>query len=490
MSVSAIINNFADLMRDAVPWFLVGAVLGVVAQVLVKPAWMLRWIQSERASVFHATVAGALLPGSSLTTVPLAVSLKSQGARLGTLTAFILISPLLSPETIVLTAAMLGGKMTVGRIVIPILMSLAMGLVLNALEKRTNSIFRLPKAAGALKQDGCCASETAEERPRFWPSFGKLLHPLWIYLLVGLLAVAVLQEWVTPADVAQYMHGGVLAYVIAAAVGIPLYVCEGAEVPLTFSLLKMGVGSGPAFTFLLASVGTCIPTIALAPRVIGWAATGVYVAAWLLLALGGGWLMNFWFNMKTRIPLLTSMLSLALMATSVRADVCVWRDPERTMQKIFPQARDYKTRTEKMTPERMAAIEKAIGVPLEVTERKEFDLYEITGQVDGKVQTIGTILALAGKGEYGTIEVVIGVNTDRKVAGVYIQRSRERVTRALQSPEFLQQFAGKTKEDGFNVGKDIKPASPDAAAASRVAAFVVKKMLVFHDVLTSGENKP
>lgn len=194
--------------------------------------------------------------------------------------------------------------------------------------------------------------------------------------------------------------------------------------------------------------------------------------------------------MKTPFSLVLGFLLLQLTASTLFADVCVWRDPERTMQKIFPQARDYKARTEKMTPDRMAAIEKAIGVPLEATERKEFDLYEITGEVDGKVQTIGTILALAGKGEYGTIEVVVGVDAIGKVVGVYIQRSRERVTKALQSSEFLKQFAGKTKTDGFDIGKDIKPASPDAEAASRVVAFVVKKMLVFHDVLTSGENKP
>lgn len=160
------------------------------------------------------------------------------------------------------------------------------------------------------------------------------------------------------------------------------------------------------------------------------------------------------------------------------------------MQRIFPQARDYQTRTLRMTPEKIAAIEKATGVPLDASERKEYDLYDITGAREGKPGKIGTIMALAGKGDYGTIEVVMGVDGSGKVVGVYIQRSRERATRALQSPEFLQQFAGKTRNDGFDVGKDIKPASADAEAASRVVAFVIRKMLVFHDVLTSGENKP
>lgn len=179
----------------------------------------------------------------------------------------------------------------------------------------------------------------------------------------------------------------------------------------------------------------------------------------------------------------------ALGAGALRADVCVWRDPERTMQRLFPAARDYKTRTEKMTPERIASIEQALGEKLEDTERKEFDLYEITGNADGKVTTLGTVLALAGKGEYGTIEVVVGVDYAGVIVGVYVQRTRERVAKALHAPEFLQQFAGKTKNDGFEIAKDIKPASPDALAASRVIAFVVKKMLVFHDVLGGGKIK-
>jgi hypothetical protein len=167
---------------------------------------------------------------------------------------------------------------------------------------------------------------------------------------------------------------------------------------------------------------------------------------------------------------------LTFVATSARADVCVWRDPERTMQRIFPQAQDYKTITTKMTPERISGIEKQIAQPLDASEKREFDRYEITA--GGK--PIGTILALAGKGEYGAIEVVIGVNPDGRVAGIYIQRSRERVTKALQAPEFLNQFAGKTKNDGLD---NIKPASPDAQAASHIVVFVIKKMLVFHDVL-------
>ncbi len=184
--------------------------------------------------------------------------------------------------------------------------------------------------------------------------------------------------------------------------------------------------------------------------------------------------------------LLASLLVLVL-STAAVADVCVWRDPERTMQKIFPQARDYKTVTVKMTPDKIAAIEKALGAKLDDSEKAEFNFYRITGVAKGKPGTIGTIVALAGKGEYGAIEVVVGVDQDGKIIGAYIQRSRERATHALESPKFLKQFVGKTKDSGFEVGKDIVLVSPESEQSSRVVAFVIRKMLIFYDVLERGQ---
>ena len=185
-------------------------------------------------------------------------------------------------------------------------------------------------------------------------------------------------------------------------------------------------------------------------------------------------------------------LALAVFAVPARADVCVWRDPERTMQKIFPAARDYKTITVKFTPENVAAIEKQLGARIdEPSQGGEFSFYDIIGAVGGKPHKIGTIIALAGKGEYGVIEVVIGVDGAGKILGAYIQRSRERVTKDLEAPPFLGQFKGKTRASSFDVGSGVKPASADATAASGTVANVIRKMLIFYQVLEQqGESRP
>jgi uncharacterized protein len=82
--------------------------------------------------------------------------------------------------------------------------------------------------------------------------------------------------------------GGVWAFALAAIVGIPLYVCEGEEVPLTAGLLAAGLGPGPSLTFLLGSVGTCVPTLLMSRGILGDRATSFYLAFWIAFAIGVG----------------------------------------------------------------------------------------------------------------------------------------------------------------------------------------------------------
>lgn len=170
-------------------------------------------------------------------------------------------------------------------------------------------------------------------------------------------------------------------------------------------------------------------------------------------------------------------------AASAQADVCVWRNPERTMTKLFPQARDYTTLTIKVTPEHVAAIEQVLGSPLEPSETHEMNFYQIQGDAG---EPLGTVMALAGKAEYGAIEVVIGLDPQGTLVGAYIQQSRERATATIKSPTFLGQFVGKQVDDPLIPGRDLV-AAPGAEPASAVVAMTIRKMLLFHEVLVQRE---
>ena len=174
-------------------------------------------------------------------------------------------------------------------------------------------------------------------------------------------------------------------------------------------------------------------------------------------------------------------LGLALSGAAAHADVCVWRDPEKTMTQLFPEARDYKTVDRKIPAATRARIERRLGRQLEAGEAENWTYYTLIG---AKGAVLGSVIADAEKGDYGVIEIVLGLEPDGRVRGVYIQRSRERKSKELSAPAFLAQFSGKVGD--LTGDASVQPVA-GAETASREIAFGVRKMLVFYSELTQGE---
>lgn len=291
--MEAVLTAFLALLTDATLPFAGGLLLGTAIEVFLPKSWSERWLVGGPRSLLLATLAGAVLPGCAMSAVPVAKSLRERGAPLGTVAAFLLIAPLISPHTIALTAALVGTGFAVARIVLPLAFTFAFGTFANAFLRGAP-----PPAAAAADtggdehcHGGCgCGCEGAKPRTAWGRFSSQLLANLRTLtpLFVGSLAlVAVLAAFVQPARVAEY-GAGPLAYLVALVAGIPLYVCDGGEAPLTRSLLALGVGPGPAFTFMLGSVGTCVATITMALGIVGRRLTIAYVVGTLLLALVGG----------------------------------------------------------------------------------------------------------------------------------------------------------------------------------------------------------
>ncbi|MBI2486155.1 MAG: permease [Deltaproteobacteria bacterium] len=295
-----ILKEFFSLTLEVIPYFLLGAALGAALQTYLKSDSTLKYLSRGSSSVINASILGAVLPGCSCATMPMAEGLKRQGAELGTVTAFIMMSPLLSPITIAMTYGMLGWKITVARLVFPFIGSIALGVILNYLEKSrvsgfsnsaSNSKFLqgLP-VRGNLASSNTCYTETKQS---FWRNLVSIIRGLFKYFLVGILVASVVTTIIPEDSISRYIiFSGFVAYLVAAVVGIPLYVCEGEEVPLTFALLKAGLGVGPAFTFLMGSVGTCVPTMIMAQKIIGKKATLFYILSWFVFAIGSGLLLS------------------------------------------------------------------------------------------------------------------------------------------------------------------------------------------------------
>jgi len=177
--------------------------------------------------------------------------------------------------------------------------------------------------------------------------------------------------------------------------------------------------------------------------------------------------MNYVFKFTTLIAIIFSTIEISYAQEEYK---CIWRNPERTMVRIFPEALDYKTINKKITLENLKAIEAKAGTLL-AGQRELFQYYELMANEN----SLGYILTSTQKGEYGAIEFVFGIDKEGTIIALYIQRSRER-DKEFKKKAFLDAFIGKNLE-GIDTIKFTKTVGTQAIISG------IKKELITFEIL-------
>ncbi len=175
------------------------------------------------------------------------------------------------------------------------------------------------------------------------------------------------------------------------------------------------------------------------------------------------------------ITILAALFNLYLFSQEVY--ICIWRNPERTMKRIFPDAFDYKTRNIKISKEKRKKIEERLGRPLLPGQRENFTYYELYGK---RKELVGYILAVSQKGEYGAIELVFGLDKEKKIKDIYIQRAREK-DKEFKKKEFLTLFRGVGIKDEGRLEDIFKGERTFAQKA--VTLGVRKELIAFEELV-------
>ncbi len=275
-------NEFIHLIVMVAPFFILGISIGAILESTANFNFIYKLLGKGKRSILYASVLGGLLPGCACATMPMAEGLLRKGAKLSTACAFIITSPLLAPQTVILTFALLGPTFTFGRIIAGMAGGIGFGLLTYFLE--SNQKVALPKET---KENHCCSPE--QTTPSFLKSFLSISKKLGFYFFIGL-AIASILKVTVPTTLIPNTIGAhpILSYLIAAIIGIPIYICEGEELPITFTLLSLGLAAGPSFTFLLGAVGTCIPTLLFAQKILGKKPMIIYGIYWAIFAPTAG----------------------------------------------------------------------------------------------------------------------------------------------------------------------------------------------------------
>ncbi len=332
------------------PYLAASVVIATLLKLYVNAEKVSAFLNRYRgAGIFAATTVAVATPLCSCGTTAVILGLMASRMAWAPIVAFMVASPLTSPEGLVYSAGLFGWPFAWAFYMASIVLGLAGGWVAAALESRgwlaNQTRFAEPVASCGCGQAGtladreqpgpgcaCSSSGSAPGNKRAAPqktqvtgehvrlatilkelySSGKYLLIMFVgfafvgYFLNGLIPA----HWVS----AVFGSGNVYNVALAATLGLPFYINSEASLPLVRTLLDAGMSQGAALAFLIAGAGTSLGAIGGALTIARWRIVGLVVGTLWIGAIACGYAFDLALRVGAESSLRVALLGLASLA--------------------------------------------------------------------------------------------------------------------------------------------------------------------------------
>jgi len=360
MTMDFILNLFEQSVRQVLlsllhnwPYLLASILIAALLQVFVDVKKVSAFLGRHRsAGVVGATAAAVATPLCSCGTTAVVLGMMASTMPWAPIVAFMVSSPLSSPEGMVYSAGLFGWPFALASFFFSIVLGLSGGWIAASFERRgwldnqarfpaarapasacacgslpSAAVVRAPACACSqpsfpvrqiqvretvgLPLVACCAGGAPVEAitaritetvfmktlarvsglPKEIWTVGKRLLPMFLgFAFIGfLLNGLVPAAWIS----ALFGRGRVYSVPLAATLGLPLYINSEASLPLIRGLLDSGMSQGAVMAFLIAGSGTSMGAIAGALTIARWRVVGLVVGVLWIGAMCAGFAYDF-----------------------------------------------------------------------------------------------------------------------------------------------------------------------------------------------------
>ncbi|MDR0908957.1 MAG: permease [Spirochaetaceae bacterium] len=291
-------------------YYLLGVLIGSLISVFGKNRIhaLLTLIQKKPMGVLGiipASLIGVASPLCMYGTIPIAASFSEKGVQDDWLAAFMMSSILLNPQLIIYSAA-LGPTALMVRIVSCFLCGIFAGLLVRMYTRRW---FRQAQPPGRhtvvepvettfFNFSGFAAPSNHDTHPnpllRLIFNIGRNLKATGLYFLIGIALAAIFQTFIPQDAFARLFGSGAssrgFGILMAATVGVPLYVCGGGTIPLLQAWLDMGMSMGAASAFMITGQSMKITNMGAVKIIMGVRHFVFYIVFVIVSALVSGFI--------------------------------------------------------------------------------------------------------------------------------------------------------------------------------------------------------
>jgi len=283
--IQSIITEFWMTVAKMSPYLLFGFFVAGLLSVFISARLVREHLGGKGIwPVIKASIFGVPLPLCSCGVIPVAMSLRKQGASKAATIAFLLSTPQTGVDSILVTFSLLGPVFTIFRPVVALITGTMGGIMINLFDTDKE------EAPNIIQQ-----SENSPEKQKsrfariFNHGFVTLPRDIGPAMLLGLVIAALISALVPDDYFAGKLIGtGFIAMLIMMLIGIPVYVCATASVPIAAALIAKGLSPGAALVFLMTGPATNAATFVTIWKILGRKTALLYIVTVVVCALGAG----------------------------------------------------------------------------------------------------------------------------------------------------------------------------------------------------------
>lgn len=294
------------LFLEMAPYIMLGLVFVALLNLLINKEFIIKHSgKNNFLSTFKAALFGIPLPLCSCGVIPSTVYLAKNGASKGAVLSFLIATPQTGFDSIIATYGLMGPIIAIFRPIAAFFMGIIggfLGQFIKSPELDNKNEVKKFNQAPKIIEKSLPLSERIKNTIRY--SFVEFVDDISIQFIIGLLIAGLITYFIPDGFfLDKGYNDGMLGMLIMLAVGIPMYVCATASIPIAISLIMKGFSPGVAFVFLAAGPATNAASITILLKVIGKNLTIAYIAAISVLSILFGLLLDLIFKLFSIDPM-------------------------------------------------------------------------------------------------------------------------------------------------------------------------------------------
>jgi len=261
LKYSESINYFVyDSIKIVFLLFLMIFIMGVL-RTYISEDKIKKWLSGRKAGAGNllASVFGAVTPFCSCSSVPIFLSFLEAQIPLGVSFSFLITSPLINEYLVVLMLGFFGWEITLAYVISGILIGTISGMMLGKMNLSKYLVKDLISKKPKIKSEDL----NRNIKSRFLFGINEafsIVKKLWIWILVGVAAGAVIHNYVPEELIHRLIgQGGIFTVPVATLIGVPMYGSCAAIVPIALALFQKGIPIGTALAFMMAISALSFP---------------------------------------------------------------------------------------------------------------------------------------------------------------------------------------------------------------------------------------